>query len=115
MQARSVTYRAEIIGPVLQSIAAGECCSIVGMSGVGKTNMIQHMQQADVLHHHIGDQADTLHFVMLDTNMFAEPSPWGFFEGLTEALVASIGPELPLALSSRIQNTHHQILTAVGH
>src|SRR5262245_2964520 len=69
VQPRPVTYRAEIIAPTLSSIAAGECCSIVGMSGVGKSNMVQHMLRLDVLHHHLGEQADTLRFVILDTNL----------------------------------------------
>lgn len=114
MNQRPVTYRAEIIGPLLNSIAAGECCSIVGISGVGKSNMVQHMLQPDILRHYIGDQADTLRFVMLDTNMFAEQSPWGFFEGLTEALIASTSADLPQEQLARLRSAHQEILHATG-
>src|SRR5262245_45895262 len=94
MKLRPLTYRAEIIGPLLTSIAAGECCSVVGISGVGKSNMVQQMLRPDVLRHYLHDQADMLRFVTFDTNMLVDWSAWGVFEGLTEALLSTLGSEL---------------------
>jgi hypothetical protein len=114
MQPRAVTYRAEIIGPLLQSISAGECCSAVGMSGVGKSNVLRHLLRSDVLRHHLNGQASTLRFVTFDTNMLAEWSPWGVFEGLTEALISALAAELPGDVSARLLAAHAQVLAAPG-
>ncbi len=114
MQPRPITYRAEIIEPALASIVAGECCSIVGMSGVGKSNLVQHLLRADVLRHYLGDQADTLRFVTFDTNMLADWSAWGVFEGLIEALLSALTSELPHDVVSRLHAGHQQVLAATG-
>ena len=115
MHKRPATYRAEIIGPALASIVAGECCTIVGMSGSGKSNMLQHMLRPDVLQHHLGPRADDLRFVMFDTNMLAEWSAWGFFEGLSEALLAALGPQLPGEAAGQLQQAHALALAAPGN
>jgi hypothetical protein len=114
MQPRPITYRAEIIGPLLTSIAAGECCSVVGISGVGKSNMVQHMLRPDVLRHHLGDQADTLRFVILDANMLADWSAWGMFEGLIEALLSTLGSELVEEGVASLRAAHTQVLATPG-
>lgn len=115
MKPRPVTYRAEIIGPALTGIAAGECCSIVGTSGVGKSNLVQHMLRADVLQHHLSDQADQFRFVIFDTNLLAEWSEWGFFEGLSEALLALSGPQIPSDTIDQLRQAHQQVLATTGH
>jgi hypothetical protein len=115
MQLRPISYRAEIIGPMLTSIAAGECCSIIGMSGVGKSNLIQHLLRPDVQRHYLAESAGELQFVVFDTNMLAEWSPWGVFEGLAEALLALPGPDLEPELAERIRLAHSHALGAVGN
>src|SRR5262249_13080749 len=102
------------IGPLLSSVAAGECCSIVGMSGVGKSNMLGHLQRPDVLRHHLTEQAETLRFVTLDTNMLADWGAWGVFEGLVEALSSALAAEAPNDIAARVRDAHTQILAAPG-
>lgn len=115
MQLRPITYRSEIISPVLTSLAAGECCSVIGMSGVGKSNMVQHMLRPDVLAHYLGEQAEHFRFVTLDANLLAEWSAWGFFEGLYAALLAVYESELPSDVIPRVRSTHAQLLTHTDH
>jgi hypothetical protein len=115
MKPRPISYRAEIIEPVLTSIAAGECCSIVGISGAGKSNMVQHMLRPDVVAHYLGDQAEQLRFVIIDANLLAEWSAWGFFEGLYEHLVLAMKRELLPDIASGLQTAHAQILATTGH
>ena len=103
------------MAPVLQSIAAGECCSIIGLSGVGKSNMLQHLLRSDVLNHYVGVQAETLCFVMCDTNMLAEYTPWGFFEGLAEALRTALSTKLPADDIEHLRREHEHILATTNH
>lgn len=114
MRPRSLTYRAEIVEPILISIAAGECCSIVGINGIGKTNLIQQLQRAEVLEHYLGEQAATIGFVVFDANMLTSWDTWGFFEGLTEALLNSLDEAAPADLAARFYRAHDRILAAPG-
>ncbi|WP_129631441.1 winged helix-turn-helix domain-containing protein [Candidatus Oscillochloris fontis] len=112
---RPITYRAEIIEPLIQHLAAGECCSIVGINGIGKTNMLQHLQRFDVIAHYITGNGEPLAFCSLDANMLAEPSGWGFFEGLTVALRVGLRTLLPEVALQRISEEHAAILAAYGN
>jgi hypothetical protein len=115
MTPRPITYRAEIIQPILTSIAAGECCSIVGISGAGKSNMMQHLLRPEVVAHYLGDRAEQLRFVIVDANLLAEWSAWGFFEGLYDHLLSAVKPEVPPDVASGLQTAHAQILASTGH
>jgi DNA-binding winged helix-turn-helix (wHTH) protein len=43
-----LSYRAETVRPLLASLRAGECCSIIGVSGTGKSNLARFLQRHDV-------------------------------------------------------------------
>ncbi len=115
MVTRPITYRAEIIAPLLTSLAAGECCSVVGINGVGKSNLVQHMQQAEVLRHYLEEQAQALHFVTLDANLLAIWDEWGFFEGLAEALLTGVAACLPAQDIASLRDMHAQVIATPGN
>lgn len=110
MQPRPIAYRAEIIGPLLTSVAAGECCSIIGSSGVGKSNMVQHMLRPEVIAHYLGVQGTALRFVSIDANLFAAWSNWGFFEGLYTALVDACTDDLASEKVQELKATQGELL-----
>jgi hypothetical protein len=110
MHGRPVPYRAEIIAPLLTSLAAGECCSVVGINGVGKSNMVQHLRRADVRQHYLGEQAQSLHVVTLDANLLASWTAWGFFEGLAEALLTHMAEHLPESDTTCLHAAHRQVV-----
>jgi hypothetical protein len=111
---RPLTYRAEIIAPLIQSLAAGECGSVVGINGIGKTNMLQQLQRPEVAAHYAINQAAPLVFCSLDANMLANRDGWGLFEGLAEALAAGLRGVLPPEVYATILTAHAAILTAYG-
>lgn len=43
-----ITYRAELLKDLLPRLFVGECCSLLGVGGVGKSNLTQFMQRLDV-------------------------------------------------------------------
>ncbi|EFO81454.1 hypothetical protein OSCT_0736 [Oscillochloris trichoides DG-6] len=112
---RPISYRAEIIEPLIHHLNAGECCSVVGINGIGKTNMLQHLQRLDVLAHYNARQGEPLAFCSLDANMLAEPTGWGFLEGLTEALRVGIRTILPEVALQHIAEEHAAILATHGN
>jgi hypothetical protein len=115
MRLRPLTYRAEIIAPLLASLAAGECCSVVGTNGVGKSNLVQHLLRPDVAKHHLGEQAEMLRFIVIDTNMLAEWGGWGFFEGLIAEILSNPGISVAEETATQLHADHNQVLSAVGH
>lgn len=114
MQLRPVTYRAELVQPLLTEVASGACCSVVGMSGVGKTNLLQHLVRSDVHQHHLGSRAERLRVTLLDANMLVDGSAWGFFEGFGEALLTNLGNELATELRAQLADRHAQVLSSEG-
>jgi len=115
MSERPLAYRSEIVEPVLHSVAAGECCSLVGVSGVGKSNLLQQLQRPDVLQHYLRAQAQPLRLVVIDANFMADWTAWGFFEGLTEALLVALGADLPPAAYEALRKGHECVLATTAN
>jgi hypothetical protein len=52
-----VTFRSEIVQPLLANLAAHRSCSLVGVGSSGKSNIVRHIDRADVLAHYLGNDA----------------------------------------------------------
>ncbi|NTU79898.1 MAG: hypothetical protein HGA45_10920 [Chloroflexales bacterium] len=65
-----LTYRAALIERVAATLRAGECCSIVGAGGVGKTNLARFLLRADVQAAYLGDRPTMA--VLVDINALAD-------------------------------------------
>lgn len=111
---RPTSYRAEIVAPLMQSLAAGECCSVVGINGIGKTNMLQQLQRPDVAAEYVAGAGDPLVFCSLDANLLSGHDGWGFFEGFAEALLVSLRAALPAEAHAQVAEAHAAILSARG-
>ena len=61
-----LTYRADLLGAVMPALQAGECCSLVGTSGAGKSNLVRFLQRPDVQQHYWGDAPTWM--ILVDTN-----------------------------------------------
>ncbi len=61
-----LTYRADLLGAIMPALQAGECCSLVGTSGVGKSNLVRFLQRPDVQQHYWGDAPTWM--ILVDTN-----------------------------------------------
>jgi DNA-binding winged helix-turn-helix (wHTH) protein len=66
---QSLSYRAELLRRVMPALRAGECCSLIGVSGVGKTNLVRFLQRNDVQSEYWGD--DCAWVILIDTNGLA--------------------------------------------
>jgi hypothetical protein len=69
-----LSYRSELLSRVMPSLKAGECCSLIGVSGVGKSNLVRFLEQKDVQTAYW--HTDTIWLVLIDTHslVFADQS-----------------------------------------
>lgn len=104
-----VTYRTEIVAPIMRRLQAGESCAVVGAAGSGKSNLVSVLARRDVQTHYLGAaQADFL-FVHVDFNRLADSSEWGFWELLLHRLVTALPADgIDTALFARLSALHEQ-------
>ena len=57
---------------ILRSVRAGDSCSVVGPSGVAKSNLYRFLRQEDVRRHYLGDKWADYLLVYLDCNEITE-------------------------------------------
>ncbi|MCB0156255.1 MAG: winged helix-turn-helix transcriptional regulator [Anaerolineae bacterium] len=75
-----LTFRAEIVQPILEAVAAGNSCAVVGIGSVGKSNLLRFLQEEAVQQHYLGEAVPDYLFVYVDVNKILKPSLWGLFE-----------------------------------
>src|SRR5262245_24978525 len=57
-EALPLSYRVDLLARLMPALQAGECCVLVGTSGVGKSNLLQFLRRPDVQSHYwSGDHA----------------------------------------------------------
>jgi DNA-binding response OmpR family regulator len=100
-----ITYRREVVGPIMQHLLAGESCAIVGIAGSGKSNLLNMLARRDVQAHYLGAAQPRFLFVWVDFNRLAQLSEWGFWELLLHRLVTAVagaaaGSEMPVRLAT---------------
>jgi len=92
-----INFRQGTIGRIVQCVEKGECCAIIGVGSVGKSNVLRHLIREDVLDHHIKNKTKNYLFVSIDGNATAKRSVWGYYELMFNRLIRAaeeqLGPE----------------------
>jgi len=85
-----VDYRHEVLAGVIQTLCAGESCSIVGVGSSGKSNLARHLCRADIRLHYFG--LDTPHTVVLYINAkpFAQQPPYNLYLHILDCLINAL-------------------------
>jgi hypothetical protein len=91
------TYRSKEVGALLQAVRAGECVSLVGLSGAGKSNLLGFIA------HRVHGQG-LPEFILLDCNRLVRPTVWAFLD-LLDSLLGEADEDAPAASLSVVQ-TH---------
>jgi hypothetical protein len=73
------SYRSSEVGAALQALRAGECLSVVGLSGAGKSNLLGFIAQRV-------REAGLPAFILLDCNRLRQPSAAAFLDLLASQL-----------------------------
>lgn len=85
-----LTYRAEVVKPIMSCIGAGDSCSVVGIGSVGKTNLLRFLLGEDVRQVYLGDDWATYLFVYVDANKMLKKSLWGLLELMLHQLMVEL-------------------------
>jgi hypothetical protein len=81
------TYRQEIVTRIMDIIAAGESCSIVGVASTAKSNLFRFLIRPDVRQKYLGESWGKYLFLYVDANSLTELSEWGLYELLLRRIV----------------------------
>jgi DNA-binding winged helix-turn-helix (wHTH) protein len=81
------TYRQEIVTRIMDTITAGESCSIVGVASTAKSNLFRFLIRPDVRQKYLGESWGKYLFLYIDTNSLTELSEWGLYELLLRRIV----------------------------
>lgn len=84
----------------MQCVKSGECCAVVGVGSVGKSNLLRHLVRSDVRQHYLGDDAQRTLFLHIDANALVEESVWGYYELMLHRLI-QVAEALDSAWSER--------------
>jgi hypothetical protein len=80
------SYRQEIVPTIMRCIQAGDSCAVVGVTRIGKTNLLRFLCRQDVQEKYLGSDAHRSLFILLDANQAPDLSDWQnyvpFLEGL---------------------------------
>ena len=83
----SPSFRYILIEKLLRSMQAGDSAAVVGVASVGKSNVVQALQQRDIQMMHLEQESQLPLLVWLDANDLTALEPWYFFELLLYRLI----------------------------
>ena len=84
------TFRAEVVGPILKAVMAGNSYAAVGIGSVGKSNLLRFLQQEEVHRHHLNGALDQHLFIYVDVNKILKPTAWGLLELILHQLLMAL-------------------------
>ncbi|PDW04551.1 winged helix-turn-helix domain-containing protein [Candidatus Viridilinea mediisalina] len=107
-----ITFREALLRPVTATLRAGECCSIIGVTGVGKTNLARFLQRRDVQTHYWGDEL--VWVLLLDSNALnlgKRPDEFAVLELMIHRLICEAeGSGLPREFVAELDRLHSTLL-----
>jgi hypothetical protein len=109
------TFRQRTIGRVIQCVENGECCAVVGVGSVGKSNVLRHLTREDVLAHHLKDKAQKFLFVNVDGNAMVERSVWGYYELMFNRLIRTAEEQLGPEWRERFDPLYQQVMDSTNY
>ena len=65
---------------IMACVAEADCCSIVGMSNIGKSTLLRSLALPEVRQEHLGPDADKHVFIYIDFNLVLQMTEQGFYE-----------------------------------
>lgn len=85
-----LTFRAEVVKPIMHCVAAGDSCSIVGIGSVGKSNLLRFLQREGVRRAYLDNEWNACLFVHVDVNKMLKRSLWGLSELMLHQLMIEL-------------------------
>lgn len=105
------SYRKREIERLMRAIRAGDSCSVVGVSGVAKSNLFRHLLAPEVRQHYLGDVWQSYLFLAVDSHALSELSERAVHDFLLERLAEEARERgADEETVSRVETLHKQVL-----
>jgi len=86
-----LTFRSEIIEPLVESIRAGESCALVGVGSSGKSNIVRFLRERDdARQHYFGADARRLLWLMVDCNALDSYEEHSLYAAMIDSLTRAV-------------------------
>jgi hypothetical protein len=109
----NLRYRQETTQPLFRVVRAGDSCSIVGASGMAKSNLFRHLLKPEVREHYLGEAWRSYLFVAIDSHELGELSEQAMYNLLLARLAAEVQDGArDEGTASRIRTAHEQVAKA---
>jgi hypothetical protein len=90
LNATEILTRDEDIAYIMECIADVECCSIVGVSNMGKSVLLRSVCRPEVKQRYLGPRADDYALIYVDFNLMVEMTEQGFYELVLRNILADL-------------------------
>lgn len=105
-----LTYRQTEVGLISRYIRAGDSCSVIGVSGIGKSNLFQHLRNTQTRQYYLGSEWQTYLFLSVDSNALGEISERSLYNLLLFSLVNELQRNGEPYITSRVEQLYQQAL-----
>jgi len=78
--ATEIVDRESDVAYVMGCVAEADCCSVVGVSNIGKSTLLRSLSLPAVHKRHLGPRADHYMFIYVDFNLTLQVTEQGFYE-----------------------------------
>ena len=106
-----IEYRSEIVQPLMTAVCQGESACLVGLAGVGKSNLVHFLEQPEAKNHYLPEGiAGKTHFVSLSCRPGGQPKEEIFGAMLTAVWLVASRQGYDLTRSAPIGSAYYQML-----
>lgn len=95
-----------------QRIAHNDCCAVVGVSNIGKSNLLRQIRRPGVISQLLGDNSDAqFGFVYIDFNLQLQLTGQGFYELVLRSVLTQLKHlSADEAIIAQVQDAYNQIV-----
>jgi len=106
-----IPTRDEDIAYIMECIADVECCSVVGVSNMGKSVLLRSVCRPEVKQRYLDPRADDYAFVYIDFNLMLEMTEQGFYELVLRNILAELAElEVVQGLLDRLNEFYRSVV-----
>lgn len=96
---------------VLERLADGDCCAIVGVSNSGKSYLLRTLARPAVRRAVLGERTDQDLYVYVDFNLMLEATEQGFYELILRCIMEQLAQrEVDPAMMGRLQRAYDTLI-----
>lgn len=108
-----LSYRQAEVRTIARCMRVGDSCSVVGVSGMAKSNLFRHLIQRHAREYYIGDGWQKYFFLAADSNALGQITEPAIYDLLMERLISeSIQHGATAEVTSRLEGLHLRALSS---